>query len=166
VPVERARFDARLRGPCCVFGIRVDDGHVAEIAFLSPKQQELEPRNALAERAVRQLSRYLRDPDYRFDLPLKPAGTDFQRRVWAHICAIPAGATRSYGAIAADLRSAARAVGQACGENPLPVVVPCHRVVAAKGLGGFAHREGGFLLDVKRWLLEHEGSTVQARLPL
>ena len=74
------------------------------------------------------------------------------------ISAIEAGRTRSYGELARELRSAARAVGQACGANPLPLVVPCHRVLAAGGIGGFAHSEGGFLLEVKRWLLAHEGA--------
>jgi methylated-DNA-[protein]-cysteine S-methyltransferase len=64
----------------------------------------------------------------------------------------------TYGALAAALQSSARAVGGACGANPYPVVVPCHRVIASDGgLGGFARQRGGFLLEVKRWLLQHEG---------
>jgi methylated-DNA-[protein]-cysteine S-methyltransferase len=100
----------------------------------------------------------VRDPQFRFDLPLASHGTLFQRRVWGKIAAIRAGRTRSYGELARELRSAPRAVGQACGANPLPLVVPCHRVLAAAGIGGFAHCEGGFHLSVKRWLLAHEGA--------
>ncbi|NJA88277.1 methylated-DNA--[protein]-cysteine S-methyltransferase [Rhodocyclus tenuis] len=111
----------------------------------------------LAAESARQLKAWLADPRVRFDLPLAPRGTPFQHRVWATIAAIPRGDTRTYGAIAGELHSAARAVGQACGANPLPIIVPCHRVIAANGgLGGFARAEGGFLLDVKRWLLQHE----------
>ena len=83
-------------------------------------------------------------------------GTAFQRRVWDRIAAIPRGETRTYGDLARMLRSAPRAVGQACGNNYFPLVIPCHRVVAAGGLGGFAHTSSGYLLDVKRWLLAHE----------
>jgi methylated-DNA-[protein]-cysteine S-methyltransferase len=69
---------------------------------------------------------------------------------------IPRGETRTYGEVATTLGSAARAVGQACGENRLPIVIPCHRVVAAGGIGGFGHARGGYLLEAKRWLLGHE----------
>ena len=106
---------------------------------------------------MRQLRAYLADPSFAFGLPLKPAGTTFQRRVWEQISAIPNGLTHTYGDVAKNLKNAPRAVGQACGANPYPVVVPCHRVVATGGgLGGFARERGGFLLDVKRWLLAHE----------
>ena len=94
-------------------------------------------------------------------MPLRPSGTAFQRRVWEQIAAIPNGQTRSYGRLAKDLKNAPRAVGQACGANWFPLVIPCHRVTAAGGLGGFASSddENGFHLSVKRWLLRHEGAT-------
>jgi methylated-DNA-[protein]-cysteine S-methyltransferase len=77
--------------------------------------------------------------------------------VWAAIAAIPFGETRSYGGLAESIGSGARAVGNACGANPYPLVVPCHRVIAAdQSLGGFARQRGGFLLTVKQWLLQHE----------
>ena len=91
-------------------------------------------------------------------MPLRPSGTAFQRRVWEQISAIPNHQTRTYGELAIALRNAPRAVGQACGANPFPLIVPCHRVIAAGGgLGGFSRQRGGFLLDIKRWLLAHEG---------
>ena len=100
---------------------------------------------------------YLADADFDFSLPLRPSGTAFQRRVWNEIAAIPKRETRSYGEVAKALHNAPRAVGQACGANPFPLVVPCHRVIAAGGaLGGFARNRGDFMLDVKRWLLAHE----------
>ena len=73
------------------------------------------------------------------------------------MCAIPCGHVLTYGEIAAQLGSSPRAVGQACGNNPIPIVIPCHRVVAKSGMGGFMHHNGGFALDIKRWLLAHEG---------
>ena len=152
----QAGFDARLEVPFGRLGVRTDGRAVKEIRFLPPGDA-LAPASRLAERTCRELERYIADPGHRFDLPLDPEGTDFQKRVWRAIAAIPRGQTRRYGELASDLASAARAVGQACGSNPVPLVVPCHRVVAAAGLGGFAHQSGGFLLDVKRWLLRHEG---------
>ena len=133
---------------------------VAEIRYLPPGTALMPAKNALAERAARQLERYREDPDTRFDLPLLVEGTPFQLRLWQALCEIPRGKTLTYGELALRLGGASvemnRAVGQACGDNRLPIVIPCHRVVAANGLGGFAHSTGGYLLEAKRWLLAHE----------
>lgn len=133
---------------------------VAAIRYLPPAVQSKAPESALAERAARQIERYRDDPDTKFDLPLLVEGTAFQRRVWEVMCAIPRGRTLTYGEVARKLGGAlfdtARAVGQACGDNRLPIVIPCHRVVAADGIGGFSHSTGGYLLEAKRWLLMHE----------
>lgn len=90
-----------------------------------------------------------------FDLPLDPAGTAFRRAVWQRMRRIPYGETATYGALAADLGSSARAVGTACGRNPLPIVIPCHRVVGAAGPGGYS---GGDGVDTKLALLALEGA--------
>jgi methylated-DNA-[protein]-cysteine S-methyltransferase len=107
-----------------------------------------------------QLQAYLDDPRFEFDLPLQLSGTRHRLAVWEAMQRIPAGATRTYGELAKELRSSARAVGGACGANPIPVVVPCHRVIAAGGaIGGFMGERGeGFELGIKRWLLGHEGA--------
>ena len=110
------------------------------------------------KREAVQLERYREDPDAPFDLPLAVEGTPFQRSVWEAMRAIPRGRTRTYGELARERGGEARAVGQACGDNRLPIVIPCHRVVAADGIGGFAHATGGYLLEAKRWLLMHERS--------
>jgi methylated-DNA-[protein]-cysteine S-methyltransferase len=102
------------------------------------------------------LRAYLRDARFHFDLPLAPAPTAFQARVRRGMLRIPAGRTLTYGELARRLASSARAVGGACRGNPLPVVVPCHRVVGANGPGGFMGCVDGAELGVKRWLLEHE----------
>lgn len=152
-----AEFNAVLEAPFGALGVRCANNAVAQIRFLPPGTRAIRPGNPLAERACAQLAAWLADPQSRFDLPLAPVGTDFQRRVWRAIAAIPKGKTQTYGEIAKRLASVPRAVGQACGHNPFPVVVPCHRVVAADGgLGGFASATGGYLLDTKRWLLAHE----------
>ena len=101
------------------------------------------------------------DVYHNVELPLiyasQPAA-ERKRRVDSAIAAVSLGRTQRYGEIAKKLKSAPRAVGQACGRNPYPVIVPCHRVVGAGGLGGFAQARDGFLLEAKRWLLTHEGA--------
>jgi methylated-DNA-[protein]-cysteine S-methyltransferase len=151
-----ARYCAKMRAPFGVVGIRTEGDAIVAIDYLPHAARELAPRDRLAAAACAQIERYLADPDSRFDLPLRPVGTAFQRRVWARIAAIPRGCTRAYGELARELGSSARPVGQACGANRYPIVIPCHRVVAAAGIGGFAHHAEGFHVAVKRWLLAHE----------
>lgn len=158
-PVE---FSARMPAPFGLVGVRTDGKSVTEIAYLPRSAGKLAPQNRVAEAACAQIACYLTDPDFPFDLRLGPAGTTFQRSVWRLIAAIPRGRTRSYGELAADLGSSARPVGQACGANPFPLAIPCHRVVAAGGIGGFSHHDAGFHVAVKRWLLRHEGVKVAA----
>ena len=122
-------FQAVVAAPGFCLGVRCDDAEIHEIRFLEP-QAESPAGNALAAETVRQLNAYLSDPAFLFSLPLRPSGTLFQRRVWAEIAAIPLGDTHTYGELAGRLNNAARAVGQACGANPFPLVVPCHRVIA------------------------------------
>jgi methylated-DNA-[protein]-cysteine S-methyltransferase len=151
-------FQAVVATPLFCVGVRCDEDEILRLEFLSPRA-ELPPENALAAEAVRQLHCYLDDADFAFSLPLQPAGTRFQRRVWDEITRIPNRQTKSYGDLAKAVKSAPRAVGQACGANPYPVVVPCHRVIASDGgLGGFARQGGEFFLEIKRWLLAHERS--------
>jgi methylated-DNA-[protein]-cysteine S-methyltransferase len=149
-------YQAIVSTPTFSLGLRCSEDEILAIEYLEPCEPVL-PRGLLAKEAVRQLQAYLNDPGFVFSLPLAPAGTGFQRRVWNGIAAIPSGQTKTYGELAQALGSAPRAVGNACGANPYPLVVPCHRIVAAHGLGGFARNRGGFLLDIKRWLLAHEG---------
>jgi methylated-DNA-[protein]-cysteine S-methyltransferase len=108
----------------------------------------------LAE-AARQLAAYFDGRLSRFDLPLAPAGTSFETNVWAAMQAIPYGETRCYGDLAHAIHSAPRAVGRACGKNPIPIVIPCHRVLARGGLGGYSGAGG---LGTKRQLLALEGA--------
>lgn len=108
----------------------------------------------LLEEARRQLLAYAARELQVFDLPLRVRGTDFQRAVCAAMSAIPYGDTRTYGDIARQLGVPAQAVGQACGGNPIPVIIPCHRVMGAKGLTGFS---GGGGVETKVALLRHEG---------
>jgi len=163
-------FNAVIEAPFGKIGIDADAeaGVIRAIVYLEPTVEPtaacVAPDSALAERAVRQIEHYLANPSATFDLPLADVGTPFQRRVWQAMCEIPPGEVRTYGQLANALGSVARAVGQACGDNPYPIVIPCHRVVAANGLGGFTHHAEGFFPRIKRWLLSHESA--QQALPL
>ncbi len=114
------------------------------------------PNGGVLAEAARQLTEYFAGDLRGFTLPVAPEGTPFRLKVWAAMQAIPYGQTRSYGDLARDLDSAPRAVGGACGANPIPLIIPCHRVVGAGGaLGGFS---GGAGCDTKRQLLALEGA--------
>ena len=151
-------YSARMKTPFAVLGIRTAAGAVTGIEYLPKTERAKAPDNALAERAVRQVERYLADPHFRFTLPIAAAGTAFRRRVWEALEGIPVGESRTYGELARQLHTAPRAVGGACGANNIALVIPCHRVVGSLGsLGGFMHAVDGDPLAIKRWLLEHEG---------
>jgi len=113
--------------------------------------------DGLTAQVVLQLQHYFKQADWHFSLPLQPVGTPFQQAVWQQLQQIPMGEVRTYGEIARALGSGPRAVGNACRKNPLPVVVPCHRVVAASGPGGYAGQTQGRNMTIKGWLLAHEG---------
>ena len=132
---------------------------ISEISYLPKGVRAIFPQNDLAREAKVQLEAYFDNPFFRFNLPLKPQGTAFQNRVWTAISDIPVGNTISYGDLAKQIKSGPRAVGGACGANFYPLVIPCHRVLSANGLGGFMQQGGviGRHLDIKRWLLHHEG---------
>jgi methylated-DNA-[protein]-cysteine S-methyltransferase len=151
-------FDAIITAPGFSLGLNSDAKAVSRLCFL-PSRPEKPPDAALplAVEAARQLKAWLHDARFVFDLPTNAPGTPFQQRVWKEISAIPLGETRTYAQLALTLQSAPRPVGGACGANPLPLIVPCHRVIASDGsLGGFNRARGGFLLEVKRWLLARE----------
>jgi methylated-DNA-[protein]-cysteine S-methyltransferase len=157
-------FSAIVALPFGNIGVRSAAGLITELCYLPPHFDAKDAQDAAAQIAVTQLQAYCENPDYRFELPLKTAGTDFQKTVWGAISSIPRGSVRTYGELARHIGSAPRAVGQACGANWFPIVVPCHRVTSAAGLGGFANSDdpNSYLLGIKRWLLAHEGSSEYA----
>lgn len=116
-----------------------------------------DPQNELAEKVVQQLQHYFDDPDWEFDLPLDLIGTPFQQRLWYALPRVPAGQADTYGHLAHQLQSGAQAVGQACRRNPVPVVIPCHRIISRQGMGGYAGEVDGEKMQIKKALLAHEG---------
>lgn len=149
-------YQAKLMAPFGTLGIRCDDEALLGIDLLPVTEQALNAVTPLAESVCQQLQRYLQYPDTEFFIPLKMHATPHQQKVWQAMLDIPRGETRSYGELAVLLHSSAQAVGQACGANPIPIVIPCHRVVGKASLGGFMRHMQGSTLDIKRWLLAHE----------
>lgn len=149
---------AKLRTPFAVLRIDTDGRALTAIRYRPLHERASPPRTPLARKIVRELEHYLRDPTFAFTVPIAPQGTAFQRCVWDAIATIPVGESRTYAEIARMVRSSARAVGGACGANRIALVIPCHRVVGSCGsLGGFMNATQGSAIDVKRWLLVHEG---------
>lgn len=155
---QHIMFNAVIDAPFGKVGIRLEAAAIREIVYLPDSVDNIAPDCPLAKQAALQIERYLESATAGFDLPLAGVGSAFQQRVWAAISEIPPGVVLTYGQLARQLGSVPRAVGQACGSNYFPLVIPCHRVVASSGIGGFAHTAGdNFFRNVKRWLLAHEG---------
>ena len=141
-----------IQSPVGQLTIDESDGAIVAIRWSDVPSGNGSP--LLAE-ASRQLAAYFAGQLNRFDLPLAPAGSPFEARVWLAMQAIPYGETRCYRDLAQAVGSAPRAVGRACGRNPIPIVIPCHRVLAKGGMGGYSG-EGG--LATKQRLLALEGA--------
>lgn len=147
-----------LHSPVGDITVSEEAGNIVAIDWGWGRDQSETP---LLRRACDQLHAYFDGELREFDLPLAPSGTPYRRRVWQALCAIPYGETRPYIAIARMAGGSARAVGQANGCNPIPIIIPCHRVVATTGLGGYSGGEG---LATKRYLLAleaHDQSLLQ-----
>lgn len=151
-------YQAIITTPLGPIGVSTDAaGRLLSLDYLPPRTDPVEPATAGARRVARALEAYFADPRRRFDVPLAPQGTPHQQRVWDALCKIPPGQSRTYGEMAVLVGSAPRAVGQACRRNPIPIIIPCHRVVARGGVGGYSGATDGPELAIKRWLLAHEG---------
>ncbi len=153
---ETTRFQACLKTPFAVLGIRTDGDYLTHIEFLPRKHPTLEPLTPAAALAWDQLDAYVKNSDFRFTLALSVEGTLHQMAVWRAMQQIPRGETRTYGELARSIKSAPRAVGQACGKNPVPIIIPCHRIVSSTGMGGFMGAQDGEPIKIKHWLIAHE----------
>jgi methylated-DNA-[protein]-cysteine S-methyltransferase len=152
------RYDIVMDTPAGRLGIRLQEERVLAIHYVTRRTRLGTPASPAARQVAEVLADWFRDAASPLDIPVKLCGTAFQRRVWAALRRIPRGEVRTYGELADQLGSGARAVGNACRHNPVPILVPCHRVVAASGPGGYGGHTGGALLQRKLWLLRHEGA--------
>jgi len=137
-------------------GINTGRRALCNIDFISPDHDDHVIQGSFIREVVGQIAAYFEDPQFDFSLPLEVQGTSFQKCVWQVLREIPSGKAWTYATVAKYLGTSPRAVGGACRANPVPVVIPCHRVVGSNGLGGFSGQIRGYKVDIKQWLLMHE----------
>jgi methylated-DNA-[protein]-cysteine S-methyltransferase len=155
------QYDAIVPAPFGAVGIAVCNEQVS-IELLTEKHAPKPAENKTVQKIASRISAYFSNAKSDFNLSIKQQGTPYQQRVWKAISAIPRGRVLTYGDIAAQIGSGPRAVANACGANNIPLIVPCHRVVAKGGIGGFmqGNPDG---LKVKKWLLKHEGIEIKGK---
>lgn len=150
-------YSAIIKSPIGALGFNIIADKLINLDFLPNERiQLIKPQTPFAKEIVKQLNHYFKDSTFKFDLPITLQGTEFQIRVWQTMQELLPGQTVSYGILARLLETGARAIGNACRRNPIPIIVPCHRIVGANGMGGFNGSCQGQPLSIKAWLLQHE----------
>ncbi|MBU2478826.1 MAG: methylated-DNA--[protein]-cysteine S-methyltransferase [Gammaproteobacteria bacterium] len=161
--MNNLEYQAIMTSPIGRIGVCLDEtDHLVALDFLGARGRSRPARTLAARRIVNVLLAYFSNPQTPLHLPLIPKGTAHQQKVWCVLQSIPVGTVCSYGDLAKQIASSPRAVGQACRNNPIPILIPCHRVVARTGAGGYSGATSGPEMVIKRWLLEHEGVPVTA----
>jgi len=155
---DHIRYDAVMSTPIdnVKLGINTNGHALSNIEFISPDHNDHMLRNGVIPEVVGQITAYFDNPQFDFSLPLATQGTSFQQSVWQALRNIPYGEAWPYGKVAKYLGSSPRAIGGACRANPIPIVIPCHRVVGSDSLGGFSGQIQGDKINIKQWLLLHE----------
>lgn len=154
------QFDLLYSAPFALLGVTLTRGKVSGIDFLDDEKSiaeasEIPEKSKSAQKVKEELDRYFNDGLYPLDLSVELVGSPFQIKVWQTLRKIKPGNTVSYGMLARQLKSSARAIGGACRTNPVPIIIPCHRVVSRQGLGGYTGDDEQ-RIDYKRYLLLHE----------
>lgn len=154
---EAGRLDAVFDSPLGRVGIATLRGGLSRLMSLSARQHSIESPEPLVGQIMVRLREFFDDSTVPLNIRLCLYGTQIQRRVWRALQRIEVGSVCTYGALGRRLGTSARAVGNACWANPVRIVVPCHRVVAIGGVGGFAGHSSRRLVGINRWLLRQEG---------
>lgn len=149
-------YSVIISSPIGKLGVQIEQHAIQRLDIVRDSMPLLAARDHLSELIARELIGYFESPHAEFSLTLNPAGTPFQQTVWKALSNIPLGETMTYQAIASRLKTSPRAIGQACKHNPIPIIIPCHRIIAKQHLGGFMGKTSGKSLDIKSWLLMHE----------
>lgn len=149
-------YQATVSTPVGKIGVRASDRFLLGIDYLYNSKLIIKPKTIMAKETVEQLLCYFADPKFPFDLPLTLDVPPFQQSVLNALKKIPVGITQNYTELAKRLNAKARPIGNACRKNPIPIIIPCHRLIAVNNLGGYSGTTKGSLLKIKRWLLQHE----------
>ncbi|EKE01089.1 MAG: hypothetical protein ACD_21C00223G0010 [uncultured bacterium] len=149
--------DCIIASPIGKLGLIVVNNKLAAIQFLPAKTPLLAAQNSAARQIVIKINKYFRNPKLQLKLFTQVKGTVLQQKIWNALQKIPCGKVVTYGELAQKIGTSPRVIGNACRRNPVPIVIPCHRVVAATGLGGYCGKVNKELLEIKKWLLWHEG---------
>jgi len=150
-------FDGSVTFPFGVVGIITKNSNLIGLEFLPKGTSEVLPKTATGKQVWNALFAYMDDPNKLSEVALASEGTRFQKKVWNALRRIPVGEVMTYGQLAKSINTAPRAAAGACRRNRIPILIPCHRIVAQKGLGGYCGETDGYMLEVKKWLLAHEG---------
>lgn len=151
-----ATSTASIITPVGEIGIQCTETQLLSACFLPTTGRNIAPESPFAKAVCQQLKHYFADPKHKFQVPLHLAGTALQQSIWQFLISIPSGVTMTYGEVAAKLGTHPRVIGQACRANPVLIIVPCHRVLAVQGLGGYCGSTKEEGLNRKRYLLQHE----------
>ena len=151
-------YSAIINSPIGHLGIKLNEqqSFITRINFLNKKHTLKTSTILLINKAIDELKKYFNNPHHIFTIPLQTNGTELQQKIWKAMQKIPVGKTLSYGELAEKIKTSPRVIGNACRANPLPIFIPCHRIVAKNNLGGFAGAIEGELINMKLWLLNHE----------
>lgn len=150
-------YQASVKTPFAHIALLLDGDELLEIDFIAAQARAITPQTLQAKKMVEQIQAYCQHRVRNFTVKLRLQGTPFQQSVWRELQKIPFGQVNTYGELAKKLKTSPRAVGNACRQNPVPLIVPCHRIIAATGIGGYAGKTSGQVHSIKRELLQHEG---------
>lgn len=158
MPKPSYQYDYVLPSPIGKLGLVVSKKGVQRLSYINDHLEVTLPKRGLAAETYKQVNEYFQLIRTEFDLPIDIVGTPFQKRVWNKVLKIAYGESRTYGEIANSINSGPRAVGNACRNNPIPIVIPCHRVVKKTSMGGYCGSLVGREIQQKDWLLRHESN--------
>lgn len=145
-----------IKTPISYITISTTKTQICSIVFTNQQPSKNQIKNKFTQSVKKELKQYFLDPKHKFNIKLKLQGTKFQKKVWQILAHIPSGKTKTYGEIAKILKTSSQAVGQACKANKIIILIPCHRVVSKKKIGGYCGKTILDLVLYKEWLLKHE----------
>lgn len=145
-----------IPSPIGFLTLQLSESKLSGIDYATTSTPSTSSQNKIIQVICDELAAYFKNPSHSFTIPLHLHGTPFQQRVWEALRRIPSGTTLTYGDLAKQLHTSPRAIGNACRANPIPIIIPCHRILAKNHLGGYTGKTNGKMLAIKQWLLQHE----------